>query len=190
MFTKNIKFSLGAGFTLVLLLMFALTLVGLQQMAAINVRLERIVEENNVKTELATVMRDSLRERAISMHTIVVLKDAFEQDSERLRFYSYGENFAVARQKLDQMGSSMAEKLVMAEISNLTQTTHPLVIKAIELAMAHDPSTFDVLQHETIPAQKRLLSELDDLLKLQREATKKAAAEAAQAYRETRMLML
>ena len=190
MFAKNTQFSLGAGFTLVLLLMFALTLVGLQQMAAINVRLERIVEENNVKTELATVMRDSLRERAVSMHTIVVLKDAFEQDSERLRFYSYGENFAVARQKLDQMVSSMEEKLVMAEISNLTQTTQPLVIKAIELAMAHDPSTFDVLQHETIPAQKRLLSELDDLLKLQREATRKAAKEAARAYRETRMLML
>ncbi|MBU1690458.1 MAG: response regulator [Gammaproteobacteria bacterium] len=190
MFAKNTQFSLGAGFTLVLLLMFALTLVGLQQMAAINVRLERIVEENNVKTELATVMRDSLRERAVSMHTIVVLKDAFEQDSERLRFYSYGENFAVARQKLDQMVSSMAEKLAMAEISNLTQTTQPLVIKTIELAMAHDPSTFDVLQHETIPAQKRLLRELDVLLKLQREATKKAAQEAAQAYRETRMLML
>ncbi len=190
MFAKNTQFSLGAGFALVLLLMLALTLVGLQQMAAINVRLERIVEENNVKTELATVMRDSLRERAVSMHTIVVVKDAFEQDSERLRFYSYGENFAVARQKLDQMVSSMAEKLVMAEISNLTQTTQPLVIKTIELAMAHDPSTFDVLQHETIPAQKRLLRELDDLLKLQREATKKAAAEAAQAYRETRTLML
>jgi signal transduction histidine kinase/CheY-like chemotaxis protein len=88
------------------------------------------------------------------------------------------------------MGSSMEEKVVMAEISNLTQTTQPLVIKAIDLAMAHDPSTFDVLQHETIPAQKRLLRELDDLLKLQREATKKAAKEAAQAYRETRLLML
>ncbi len=190
MFAKNTQFSLGAGFTLVLLLMFALTLVGLHQMAAINERLEGIVEGNNVKTELATVMRDSLRERAISMHTIVVLQDAFEQDSERLRFYSYGENFSVARQKLDQMGSSMEEKVVMAEISNLTQTTQPLVIKAIDLAMAHDPSTFDVLQHETIPAQKRLLRELDDLLKLQREATKKAAKEAAQAYRETRLLML
>ena len=135
MFVKNTQFSLSAGFTLVLLLMFALTLVGLHQMAAINERLEGIVEENNVKTELATVMRDSLRERAISMHTIVVLKDAFEQDSELLLFYSYGENFAVARQQLDQMVSSMEEKLVMAEISNLTQTTQPLVIKAVELSL-------------------------------------------------------
>jgi len=190
MFAKNMQFSLGAGFTLVLLLMLALTLVGLQQMAAINVRLERIVEENNVKTELATVMRDSLRERAISMHTIVVLKDPFEQDSERLRFYSYGENYYAARQQLDQMVSSMEEKGIMTKISNLTQTTQPLVIKAIELAMTHDPSTLDVLQHEAIPAQKRLLRELDNLLKLQREATKKAAKEAAQAYRETRLLML
>ncbi|MHB8166608.1 MAG: ATP-binding protein, partial [Sulfuricella sp.] len=190
MFAKNTQFSLGAGFTLVLLLMFALTLVGLHQMAAINERLEGIVEENNVKTELATVMRDSLRERAISMLTIVVLKDPFEKDSELMRFYEYGGKYTVARMKLGQMVSSAEEKVVLAEISNLTQTTQPLVIKTIELAMAHDPSTFDVLQHETIPAQKRLLRELDDLLKLQREATKKAAQEAAQAYRETRMLML
>ncbi|MDP2154675.1 MAG: response regulator, partial [Sulfuricella sp.] len=40
------------------------------------------------------------------------------------------------------------------------------------------------------PAQKRLLGELDDLVKLQREATHKAAKEAAQAYRETRLLTL
>ena len=175
MFAKNTQFSLGAGFTLVLLLMFALTLVGLHQMAAINERLERIVEENNVKTELATVMRDSLRERAISMHTIVVLKDAFEQDQRAPALLQLWRKFCCRPAEAGSDGFQQEEKLVMAEISNLTQTTQPLVIKAIELAMAHDPSTFDVLQHETIPAQKRLLRELDDLLKLQREATKKAA---------------
>ena len=62
--------------------------MGLQQMAAINERLEGIVEGNNAKTELATIMRDSLRERAISMHAIVVLKDEFERDQELTRFYS------------------------------------------------------------------------------------------------------
>jgi len=189
MFAKNIISSLGAGFALVLVLMISLTLVGLHQMAAINERMEGIVEENNVKTELATSMRDSLRERAISMHTIVVLKDEFEKDSELMRFYEYGGNYTVASLKLGQMVSSEDEKVVLAEISNLTMTTQPLVIKTIELAMAHDPATLDLLQNETIPAQKKLLRELDDLLLLQREATRKAAEEAAAAYRETRLLM-
>ena len=190
MFANNVKFSLGAGFALVLALMLALALVGLHQMAAINERLEDIVENNNVKTELATIMRDSLRERAVSMHTIVVLKDGFEKDSELMNFYEYGGNYAVARQKLEQMVSSEQEKLVLAQISNLTLTTQPVVLKTIEFAMEHSPATLDLMQNETIPAQKRLLRELDDLLKLQREATHAAAEGAAAAYRETRLLML
>ena len=43
MFADNVKFSLGAGFALVLALMLALTLAGLHQMSAINERLEGIV---------------------------------------------------------------------------------------------------------------------------------------------------
>ncbi|MDP2154379.1 MAG: MCP four helix bundle domain-containing protein, partial [Sulfuricella sp.] len=139
MFAKNIKFSLAAGFTLVLGLMAALALIGLHQMAAINERLEGIVEGNNAKTELATIMRDSLRERAISMHAIVVLEDAFERDHELIRFYEHGGNYAKARQKLDQMVSTKEEKLILAAISNLTLTTQPVVLKTIEFAMEHNP---------------------------------------------------
>jgi two-component system sensor histidine kinase/response regulator len=190
MFAKNIKFSLGTGFTLVLGLMVALAVIGLHQMAAINERLEGIVEGNNAKTELATIMRDSLRERAISMHAIVVLKDVFERDQELTRFYEHGGNYAKARQKLDQMVSTEEEKLILAAVSNLTLITQPVVLRTIEFAMEHNPATLDLMQSETIPAQKRLLGELDDLVKLQREATHKAADEAAQAYRETRLLTL
>ncbi|MDD5328521.1 MAG: ATP-binding protein [Sulfuricella sp.] len=190
MFTKNIRFGLATGFALVLGLMAVLALVGLRQMAAINERLEGIVEGNNAKTELATVMRDSLRERAISMHAIVVLKDPFERDAELIRFYDHGASYAKARQKLDQMISSDQEKLILAAITNQTLTTQPVVLKTIDLAMEHDPATLDLMQSETIPAQKRLLGELDELVKLQRDATHQAAREAAQAYRETRLLTL
>jgi PAS domain S-box-containing protein len=190
MFAKHLKLSMGTGFALVLLLMVILALVGLHQMAAINERLEGIVEKNNVKTELATVMRDSLRERAISMHAIVVLKDAFARDAELLRFYEYGGNFARAKQRLDQMVSTDEEKLILAEIGNLTLTTQPIVLKTIELALDQDPQTLEMVQTRTIPAQKKLLAELDELLKLQRKATRQAAEEASLAYRRTQLLML
>ncbi len=190
MFTRNIKFSLAIGFALVLGLMAALALVGLRQMAAINERLEGIVEGNNAKTELATLMRDSLRERAISMHAIVVLKDPFERDAELTRFYEHGASYAKARQKLDQMVSTDEEKLILAAISNQTLTTQPVVLKTIDFAMEHNPATLDLMQSDAMPAQKRLLNELDDLVKLQRDATHRAATEAAQAYRETRLLTL
>ncbi|MDD5241472.1 MAG: response regulator [Sulfuricella sp.] len=190
MFAQNIKFSLGTGFALVLALMAALALVGLHQMSAINERLEGIVDGNNAKTELATIMRDSLRERAISMHAIVVLKDPFERDAELNRFYEHGSNYAKARQKLDQAASTDEEKLILAAISNLTLITQPIVLKTVEFAMARNPATLGLMQTETIPAQNRLLRELDELVELQRKATHEAADGAAKAYRETRLLML
>lgn len=191
MFARNMKFSVGAGFALVLALMVALTAAGLKQMAAMNSRLERIVNENNVKVELATSMRDALRERAISMHTIVVMRDPFAQDEELQRFYEYGLVFTKARQKLQQMSSSDAEEAVLETINNLTAITQPIVIQTIERALDHDSTAaLDMLQNQAIPVQKNLLRELDDLLKQQRDASKKAAEEAAQSYTETKLLMI
>ena len=191
MFARNMKFSVGTGFAVVLALMVALTLIGLKQMAAINDRMEGIVKDNNVKTELATVMRDSLRERAINMHTVVVLSDLFEQDDELQRFYSHGVQFTKARQALDQMVLTPQERAVLKRIERQTEITQPLVLKTIELTQDHkNRQALEVLQHQTVPAQKQLLQQLDELLKLQRDATAKAADEAAQAYTETRLLMM
>jgi len=191
MFARNMKFSVGAGFALVLLLMVALTVLGLNQMAAMNSRLERIVEENNVKVELATSMRDALRERAISMHTIVVLSDPFTQDDELQRFYEYGSAFTRSWLKLLQMSSSDAEEMVLEAINNLTAITQPIVIQTIEHALDRDSTAaLEMLQTQAIPAQKNLLRELDDLLQQQRDASHKAAQEAAKSYAETKFLMI
>jgi PAS domain S-box-containing protein len=185
------KLDVGAGFALVLALMVALTVIGLKQMDAINSRMRGIVEKNNVKVELATSMRDALRERAISMHTIVVLQDPFAQDDETQRFYAYGIAFTKARQKLHAMISSKAEAAVLANIDNLTSITQPIVIRAIERATDHDSaSALEILTTQAIPVQKKLLHELDELLKLQRDASHKAAEEAAQSYRQTKLLMI
>jgi PAS domain S-box-containing protein len=191
MFAKNMKLSVGTGFAVVLSLMIALTLLGLNQMEAINNRLVRIVKNNNVKTELATVMRDALRERTISMHTIVVLTDSFEKDAELQRFYEYGINFTKARQKLDQIASTDVERSILVQIRRATETTQPIVIKTIELALdQRDWEALEMLQEQAIPAQKKLVLELENLLKLQRDATSKAAKEASEAYTRTKLLMM
>jgi len=191
MFARNMKLSVGAGFALVLLLMMALTALGLNQMAAMNSRLEHIVEENNVKVELATSMRDALRERTISMHSIVVLSDPFAQDEELQRFYEYGSAFTRAWLKLAQMSSSDAEAMVLENINSLTEITQPIVIQTIERALDHESAAaLEMIQTQAIPAQKNLLRELDDLLKQQRDASRKAAQEAAKSYADTKLLMI
>lgn len=191
MFAKNMKFSVGTGFAVVLVLMVALTLVGLKQMEAINSRMERIVSNNNVKTELASVMRDSLRERTISMHTIVVLTDSFEKDAELQRFYQHGINFTKSWQTLDKMTDTDEERSILIKIRRMTEVAQPVVLKTIELAIDHrDWEALEVLQTQAIPAHRALLLGLDQLLKLQRDATTKAMSEASATYTRTKLLMV
>jgi len=191
MFSKYMMFSVGTGFALVLALMISLVVLGLTQMSAINTRLERIVNENNKKVELASSMRDALRQRIIAMHTIVNAQDSFEKDGELQKFYRYGTHFTTARHELDGMLSSADEKAVLDRIRALATETQPKVEHGLELAMdEHNTEALRVLHDEAIPAQQRLVVELDDMLALQRTASKNAALEAAAAYRKTEWLML
>ena len=72
---RGLLFNVGLGFTAALLLMLAVIGLGVTQMAQLNAELERVVSVNNVKTRLASRMRDTLRDRAVLMHNIVVSID-------------------------------------------------------------------------------------------------------------------
>lgn len=191
MFSKNMALSVGGGFALVLVLMVSLAAIGLREMAAINSRLEHIVNENNAKVELASAMRDALRQRIISMHSILIAKDPFERDEELQRFYSYGTNFTNARQKLDRMASTREEKAILERVRQLAGIAQPKVVYGIELAMDEkNDEALRILHDEAIPSQQRLVDELEGLVSLQRAASQKAAREAADAYDKTEWLMI
>lgn len=190
MFSKYMMFSVGTGFALVLALMISLAVVGLTQMSSIYGRLERIVNENNKKIELASIMRDTLRQRIISMHTIVNAQDRFEKDEELQKFYSYGTKFTNARGTLDQMLSSPEEKSILKRIHAYATLAQPKVVHGLELAMDdRNAEALKTLHDEAIPAQQLLVTELDNMLSLQRKASDKAALEAATAYHQTEWMM-
>jgi PAS domain S-box-containing protein len=189
--TRRLVLTLSAGFGLSLLLMFALTWIGLRGLAETDARLQHIVQENTVKTQLATKMRDILRDRAISMLSIVVMTDAFEKDQEMIRFYELGTQYQQTRLKLDAMALRAEEKTLLQDIDNLTRINRPLMVKTIELGTeGYTYLAFDVLQREAIPKQRQLMRELNTLIDMQQRATQTAAGEAAEAYVQTRGLMI
>ena len=191
MFSKYMMLSIGAGFAVVLTLMISLAVVGLTQMSSINGRLERIVNENNKKIELASAMRDSLRQRIISMHTIVNAHDRFEKDEELQKFYSYGTHFTNARKAMDKMFASPEEKDILNHIRNNATRAQPIVVHGLELAMEERTAeALKSLHDEAIPAQQKLVAELDKMLALQRAMSHKAAQEAASAYLKTEWIMI
>ena len=107
---RGLLFNVGLGFTVALLLMLAVIGLGVTQMAHLNTELENVVSINNVKTRLASQMRDAIRDRQMLMHNIVVSIDPWEKDTLFLQFQEYGERYSKDRRQLGTMLSTPDEK--------------------------------------------------------------------------------
>ncbi len=188
---RGLLFNVGLGFTAAMLLLLAVIGLGVTQMAHLNAELERVVSVNNIKTRLASRMRDTLRDRAVLMHTIVVSVDPWEKDAQFLRFQELGERYAKDRNQLIAMLDSPVEMLVMQDLDIITQLNQPAVFKVVEAALENDtPKALTVMQDEAIPLQDRLVEALDNMTSLQREANEAALGKTFAAYQATRNLML
>ena len=183
------------GFVIVLVLMTSLTAAGLNYVGDANHRLKQIVENNNIKTTLATEMQTALRERALSMYALTILTDPFDKDEEFQRFDAYGTRYTAARQHLEKLPLTEDERQILATIRELTRTTQPEVQKAVEMAINHDTSTlFETIRHQirenAMPRQRQIAEQVNLLIRLQEDQTAAAVQNAQASYIQARELML
>jgi len=71
----KIRTRLGAGFTLIFILMVGLTFYAVNNMKKIEGKLEGIVKADNVRQQLAHVMLDIVQEDAIAVRNAFLQKD-------------------------------------------------------------------------------------------------------------------
>ena len=188
---RGLLFNVGLGFTAALLLMLAVIGLGVTQMAQLNAELERVVSVNNVKTRLASRMRDTLRDRAVLMHNIVVSIDPWEKDTLFQQFMQYGERYAKYRSQLVAMLSTPDEKLLMEKLDAITNSNQPVMFNVVEAALdENNYGALTLLQKEAIPLQNQLVEALDNMTSLQREANEAALKKTFTAYQASRNLML
>ncbi len=180
-----------AGFLVVLVLMVSLTVIGLRHVAEANQRLRDITQNNNAKTELATVMYSTLRERALSMHALPILADSFDKDEEIQRFNRDGATYLEARRRLEGMVLTREESDILARIRELTREAQPVVQEVVEMATFSNDQTeiFERIRSVAMPRQRAIADQLGMLLDLQRTQTATAVRNAEASYVQVRNLM-
>ena len=191
MIKNSPNITMAMGFAMVMVLMLSLGFVGLTRIANIYWHMEKIVNDRNVKTERAQVMKDAVLRRAILMHSISVLRDPFDQDAEFIEFNENGALYAESRHNLEGMDLSEGEKTILARIQSLTSATQPLVSAAVDTAMHGDqPKAQALIREKAIPAQKIIAAEIDKLIQLEYAETERAWKTAVESYQSARMLMI
>lgn len=181
----------GVGILLIIALMLTLAIAGLYYMFQVNMRMKGIVENINVKMEMAHVMQNTLRERSLSMYYMIIVTDDFLKDEEWQRFNNWAAEYYHARKKMESLVVSDAEKEILSRISGLTNNTRPDVDAVMEKLLKGNPQAYyDDIRDRLLPKQKMIHEQVVALVDLQKIQAAAAINEAEQSYAYAQKLML
>jgi diguanylate cyclase (GGDEF)-like protein len=186
----NTRTIITLGFSAVLVLMFLLIFLALNQLQLLNHSMSTLVEETNAKMEAAHAMRDAIRLRAVTIRTMQLRKDPFLRDEEWLRYMQHAVAYRSARDLLVNKPMDPRERDVHARLSAMTRISQPLNDKAARLLMNNAPAAeIEQALAQASEHQAKILGVLDELVQVEKENAEQALEDAAQHYSETRRAM-
>ncbi|MES2130313.1 MAG: methyl-accepting chemotaxis protein [Pseudomonadota bacterium] len=185
---------LGLGFALVLVLLVAVTILGITRMAQIQDRLDRVVGVNNVVTRLVIDMRSNVNARVTSLKTLTLMTDPDSMEPEMKRFKDQTADYDALEKKLTDKFAAEGtpeEKTMLATVKDMEAVAMPAIGKASELWLGNKAEEATrVFIKEIKPAQKKWLESLDQLAGLEDKVNAQVQGEAEKAFNNARNFML
>ena len=124
---------LGLGFALVLVLLVAVTVLGIARMAQIQERLDHVINVNNVVTRLVIDMRGNVSDRITSLRILTLMTDASDMEPEMARIKTQTSTYQETQKKLEEkfaVESTTEEKTLLASIKEYEAAAMPAIAKA------------------------------------------------------------
>jgi methyl-accepting chemotaxis protein len=187
----KIGLRLALGFAVVLALMAALAVVGINGMASVQSRLDEIVKDNMVKMDLNNKMARAVNDVQRLMRTLMLIKDPVGQATQRKAIEKARSEYNDAFDELNKLPASEKGKSMRANIKEAASVVRPLNDKVVELSMAgKNEEAIALLMGEARPASQKWQTDIDDNIALQDESTKADYMTAQAAYASANGMML
>lgn len=189
---KNMKIGmrLGLGFAVVLLLMVVLIYEGLGGMTAQNEKMDKILNENNVKTALCNTMAENVHIVTRVIRSLILVNDPSAQQGEKEKILKARAVYDKAREDLEKFPASEQGRAIRKKIDEAGAAAREVNNKVIEFAMANkDDEARDLLLGTAAPLTNKWQEAIDDNLQRQMENNEADAKAAADAYNQARNLM-
>ena len=179
-----------------LLMLIALTVLGISRVSNINRSLSTIGEVNSVKQRYAINFRGSVHDRAISVRDVALEpgKDAIQTQLNLIK--KLAEDYAKSAGPLDEMfanGKEVTEdeRSALAKVKEIEAKTLPLTEKVIELRLADKgEEAIQLLLTEARPAYVQWLASINRLIDLEEAKNKMESANARSVAENFQLLML
>ena len=185
---------LGLGFALVLVLLAAVTVLGIVRMAQIQNRLDHVIDVNNVVTRLVIDMRTNVSDRINSLRVLTLMTDPADMEPDMARIKAQTKVYQEAQKKLEEkfaVESTAEEKALLATIKEQEAAAMPAIAKASALWLANDAEAATrVLIKEIRPVQKKWMEALDQLATLEDNLNAQMQTDARTAFDSARVFMI
>jgi len=161
---KSATRSISIGFVIVILLLIILTSIAALRLSAIDRSQERFVQQDTVKFEILQAMRKIVRERTLTMLTMVRRTDPFDLDDEFMHFNQLAREFIKLRHRFEKIKIHPDEKILFDRAMALIRVSAPLQDRIIQDIVNGRIGKSNVLIERDITLEKKLWSVFDELI--------------------------
>lgn len=178
---------IAVSFALVLGLMLIMIAFDLSRMHIMQSKLDRIVKEHAVKTDLMVTMRHGIYERQVSLRNILLIDDIFERDLAKTKFNSFALDIIVARNKFSSMQLDDEEKSILEEINKSMVKAYNAQVNLIDISIYNEETiiTNEDLQ-KTFITQENFIEKLNKMIRYQSDGTERAVVDATESYSDAK----
>jgi methyl-accepting chemotaxis protein len=184
MATLKISTRLLMGFSVLLLLLLALTLIAVNRMGVVDRNLQQIVEVDARKLQLAIGLRDLLRDQSLAIRDVVMQDDMSFKKSELKRMKDVAAQYAKIRSELQTGFSEAQTQQALQNFVPLETALKTALDAVIEHSLNQDvPAAGEAIRSQYRPAQLALVNALNQLIATIESGSAQSAQTASNTYR-------
>ena len=186
----DVKVITSLGFALVISILLFSIIGSYHTTNTHNDLLSKLVRTASSKTVLAFTMREAIRERIDSLHTMAIQSDPFERDEEKMRFFGHASKYIRARQALIDQISTAPEREIFEKLdatAGRVGSPNNRALSALFDDNVPEPEERAAVQ-ASIDGHLSLLRVLDEMVRVIHQTTQNRINAAGESFRET-MLM-
>jgi methyl-accepting chemotaxis protein len=182
--------ALTAGFGALLVLIITITLLGIWRIYAINQSIEALVREQNMKSELLSMLLTASQQRQQAMYRMFEASDVAGRTAIYNDYRKVVEPLFATRDRLDEVDMTTSERAALKQALDAATRLRDVRDKVVELLMQNNlPLATDMLVRQGIKVHDEFQTSLNLVVDSKRAATLGAISQAGTAMRDALLMV-